>query len=164
MPQFDVTSFPSQIFWLVVTFAILYLVFSTLVLPRIGDVLQKRQEQIASDLDRAAALKREAEELVAGYEAALAEARAKAHAVYKETEDAIAASSAKQQQEAGAAIAARIAEAEKRIGAARTQALENIRSVAVDVAQAAAAKVAGMSPDTGRLTGEIDRILQERRA
>ena len=38
MPQFDIASFPSQIFWLVVTFGILYFVMSKLVLPRVGDV------------------------------------------------------------------------------------------------------------------------------
>ena len=163
MPQFDPSSFPSQIFWLVVTFIVMYFVMAKLVLPRVGTVLQERQEKIAEDLDRAAQLKKDAEEITATYEAALAEARAKAQALYRETSDALAANTAKKQQEAGAAIAQRIAEAEQRIGAARTQAMTQIKTVAADVAGAAIAKVAGVNVDSGRLAGEIDIAIGARR-
>lgn len=163
MPQFDPSSFPSQIFWLVVTFIVMYFVMAKLVLPRVGTVLQERQEKIAEDLDRAGQLKKDAEEITATYEAALAEARAKAQALYRETSDALAANTAKKQQEAGAAIAQRIAEAEQRIGAARTQAMTQIKTVAADVAGAAIAKVAGVNVDSGRLAGEIDTAIGARR-
>jgi len=163
MPQFDVTSFPSQIFWLVVTFVVMYFIMAKLVLPRVGSVLQERQEKIADDLDRASQLKKDAEEITATYEAALADARAKAQALYRETSDAMAASTAKQQQEAGAAIAARIAEAEQRIAASRGEAMTQIKTVAADVASAAIAKVAGLNVDSGRLAGEIDSVIGARR-
>lgn len=162
MPQFDPSSFPSQIFWLVVTFAVLYFVMSKLVLPRVGNVLQERQEKIAEDLDRAAQLKRDAEEIIAAYEASLAEARGKAQELYRETTDAINATAARRQQEAGAAIAARIAEAEQRIAAARTQAMSELKTVAADVAGAAIARVAGVSADPSRLSGEIDSAIGAR--
>lgn len=159
MPQFDIASFPSQIFWLVVTFGILYFVMSKLVLPRVGDVLQERQEKIADDLDRAAQLKRDAEEIIAAYEASLAEARGKAQDLYRETTDAMNAAAAKRQLEAGAAIGVRIAEAEKRIAAARNTAIGELRTVAADVASAAIARVAGVDADPARLSGEIDRAI-----
>ena len=159
MPQFDVTSFPSQIFWLVVTFAILYFVLAKLVLPRVGEVLEERQEKIAEDLDRAAQFKRDAEEIVAAYEASLAAARAKAQEIYRQTTDAINANAAARQQEAGAAIAERIAEAEKRIAAARTEAMGQVRTVAAEVAGAAIARVAGVDADPARLSGAVDRAI-----
>jgi F-type H+-transporting ATPase subunit b len=163
MPQFDPSSFPSQIFWLVVTFAVLYFVMAKLVLPRVGSVLQDRQEKISDDLDRAGQLKKDAEEITATYEAALAEARGKAQTLYRETSDAMHAATAKRQQEAGAAIASRIAEAEQRIGVARAEAIGQIKTVATDVASAAIAKVAGVNVDSGRLSGEIDRVIGARR-
>jgi F-type H+-transporting ATPase subunit b len=163
MPQFDPSSFPSQIFWLVVTFVVLYVVMSKLVLPRVGSVLQDRQEKIADDLDRASQLRKDAEEITATYEAALAEARAKAQALYRETSDALAAATAKKQQEAGTAIAARIASAEQRIAAARTEAMGQNKTVASDVAVAAINKVAGVNVDSGRLAGEIDSVIGARR-
>lgn len=60
MPQFDPTYFASQVFWLIVTFGILYLLMAKIALPRIGDILEVRQDRIAADLDRAEQLKREA--------------------------------------------------------------------------------------------------------
>ena len=54
MPQFaQVDTFASQIFWLVVSFAILYILLSKVVIPRISTVLENRQQKIASDLKRA---------------------------------------------------------------------------------------------------------------
>ena len=53
MPQFDVKSFPSQVFWLVVCFAVLYVLMAKLVLPRIGRTIESRESKIQSDLDAA---------------------------------------------------------------------------------------------------------------
>ena len=78
MPQFEPSSFASQIFWLVVSFGLLYLLMSKIALPRIADILEVRQDRIAADLDRAEALRREAEEARAAYELALSDARSEA--------------------------------------------------------------------------------------
>ena len=50
MPQFDPATFPTQIFWLLVSFVGLYLILWKLVIPRITDVLAMRQEKIEDDL------------------------------------------------------------------------------------------------------------------
>ena len=107
MPQLNPAFFPTQLFWLAVCFVVFFLLMWRLALPRVATIMQQRQERIAGDLDRAAQLKRDAEEVVAAYEASLAEARAKAQALYRETSDAISAVAAKQQAEAGQAITAR---------------------------------------------------------
>src|SRR3954471_23901059 len=78
MPQFEPSSFPSQIFWLVVTFIALYLVVSRLAVPRIAEVLEQRRRLVQDDIDRAAALKAETDQALAAYEQAMAEARAQA--------------------------------------------------------------------------------------
>jgi F-type H+-transporting ATPase subunit b len=43
MPQLDFSTFPNQIFWLVVTLVVIYLILSRVALPRIGAVLAERQ-------------------------------------------------------------------------------------------------------------------------
>jgi len=53
MPQFDISWFPSQIFWLVVTFAIFYFVLSNFVLPQLGAAIEGRASKIEGDLARA---------------------------------------------------------------------------------------------------------------
>ena len=85
MPQLDTTTFVGQIFWLIVTFLALYWVMSKVALPRVGDVIANRATKIASDLDQAAKLKAQAEEVSAAYQKALADARAQATALNRET-------------------------------------------------------------------------------
>ncbi len=43
MPQLDFSTFPNQIFWLLVTLVVIYFVLSRIALPRIGSVLAERQ-------------------------------------------------------------------------------------------------------------------------
>ena len=42
MPQFDPTTFASQLFWLAVTFVLLFIVVSQFAIPRLGEVLEQR--------------------------------------------------------------------------------------------------------------------------
>jgi F-type H+-transporting ATPase subunit b len=57
LPQLDTSSYPSQIFWLAVSFLLLFWLFRTKALPRVGEVLEARQDRIAADLDRATKLR-----------------------------------------------------------------------------------------------------------
>ena len=51
MPQLDPEFWFSQIFWLVITFGILYLVLSKIVLPKISDNLETRKSQVLENLE-----------------------------------------------------------------------------------------------------------------
>jgi len=144
MPQFDLSRFPSQIFWLGVTFLVLYLVMSRIALPRIGEVLEARANRIGGDLDRASALKAEADQIKAAYEKALGESRAKAQEVGRSTEAALARDSAARQAELGNELAGRIRDAEGRIAAAKASAMGNLAGVAAEVATLAVQRVAGI--------------------
>ena len=84
MPQFDPNTFSPQLFWLLVTFAVLFVAMWRHVLPRISGILEARQQRIGNDLEKAAALKVETEQVAAEYEKALAEARDKAAAAVKQ--------------------------------------------------------------------------------
>jgi len=53
MPQLDISTFSNQIFWLVITLVIIYLVLSKIALPRIASVLSDRQMAISNDLAKA---------------------------------------------------------------------------------------------------------------
>jgi len=80
-PPFDPTYFASQLFWLAISFAVLYFLLSRWLLPRIGSAIEERKDRIADDLDAAAGLKAQADDAVKAYEKSLADARAKAQAV-----------------------------------------------------------------------------------
>lgn len=145
-PPFDPTYFATQIFWLLLTFGILYILLSKVFLPRIGETIEERSSRIADDLDAASRMQREAEEAEKSYERALADAKAKAHNVSESTRQAVDAE-IKTEIDAADAQAAKAAEAaEQRISAIRDKAMANIESVAADAAQATVQALTGKKP------------------
>jgi F-type H+-transporting ATPase subunit b len=161
LPQLDASTFPSQIFWLILSFATLYWLFSRKALPRVGEILEARQERIAADLDRAAVLRSEAEAALHKHQAALAEAQARAAAQLKETQDRLAAEAARRQAELDAELNAKLAEAEGRIGAAKDAALAQIEGVAAEVARAAVQRLAGIEVAADEARSTVARVLRE---
>jgi len=136
LPQFNPSSFPSQIFWLAVTFGALYLIMARMVLPRLGAAIEERRDRIADDLDRAAESKRMAEEAEAAFNRSLANARAKSQAIAAETRDEVNAEIADLQKEAQRSLAARTAAAEAKITAMKRLAATKVRDAAADTTRA----------------------------
>lgn len=135
MPQLDISTFGNQIFWLLVTLAVLYWVLSRIALPRIGGVLSDRQGAITGDLMAAEEFKQKAKEAEAAYDKALADARSEANKIVAANKAEIQKELDKAIAKADAEIATRTAESEKRIGEIRTSAVEDARSVARDVTE-----------------------------
>ena len=90
LPQLDVETYASQIFWLIVTFIVLYFLVAKIAMPRIAEVLEGRQERIEDDLDKAETLKKEAYLVRVEYEKALSSAREKAHEATRRAQEEIA--------------------------------------------------------------------------
>ena len=159
MPQFDPTTFSTQIFWLILTFLALYLVLSKVVLPRISNVLEQRQEKIEDDLNRAEKLKAEAEEVLADYRKSLDGARVTAQANLKSAADEMAAVAAERQASFNAELAAKTSEAEARIAKAQEEALANLKGVAVEAASAATVRLIGVELAASEVQAAVDRSL-----
>jgi F-type H+-transporting ATPase subunit b len=148
MPQLQqIGTFPSQVFWLVVTFVALFLILRYAAIPKITRVLEQRRERIDGDLERAASLQQEAEATLAEYEAAPANGRAKAQEAIRQTSDAMAAKAAADHAALGERLAKEVREAEARIESVRDAAIADIRSVSADVAQTAVERLAGLKVD-----------------
>jgi F-type H+-transporting ATPase subunit b len=133
MPQLDFSTWPNQIFWLLVTLVVIYLVLSKVALPRIGAVLADRKSTITNDLAAAEELKQKAVEAEKAFNDALANARTEAAkivaAAKAEIQKDLDAATAK----ADAEIAAKAAESEKTIAAIRDGAAAAVAEVARDV-------------------------------
>ncbi|MDA9253713.1 F0F1 ATP synthase subunit B' [Amylibacter sp.] len=130
MPQLDFSTFPNQIFWLVVTLIVLYLVLSRVALPRIATVLSERHGAIQRDLDKAEEMKRSAIEAENTYNQALADARVKANDIVNEAKAEIQKDLDKAIAKADLEIAAKAAESEKAISAIKDSAVQSVVEVA----------------------------------
>ena len=83
MPQLNPEFFVSQLFWLIVTFSFLLVFLWRISLPRIGNVLEKRERKISEDLTAAKELQVEAEKIQDAIENQLKQARADASDMIK---------------------------------------------------------------------------------
>lgn len=146
LPQLDTHTYATQIFWLAVTFVVLYAIMSKVALPRIAEVLEERQERIADDIETAERLRSEAAAVQAEYEKALADARGKAQELFRETSDVLAREQAEAEAETAKKLARKTKTAETRIDKQRAEALESLRAVASETAAAATAKLIGVQP------------------
>lgn len=162
LPQLDPSTFTPQLVWLAITFIALYFIMSRIALPRIASVLDARERQMQSDIEKAEKLKAEAAEALAAYERTIADARAKAQAELAAASAAIAAEAATREGELGARLAAKSEAAERAIAAAKQAALADLQKVAAELAAQAAAKLAGVQPGT-LAEGAVADVIKERR-
>ena len=145
MPQLDFSTFPNQIFWLVITLLAIYFLLSRIALPRIGSVLAERQGTITNDLAAAEELKLAAQDAEDAYNQALANARTEAQKIAADTKAAIQAELDKAIEKADAEIAAKTAESEAAISEIRASAMESVKDVATDTADALVTALGGKS-------------------
>ena len=133
-PPFKTETFPSQIFWLVVTFAFLFLVLWRVAGPRINGVITSRRNLINADIAAADRARGDAEQASAAYQTALAGARARA-----QLNAEIAKAKADTEAEAHRAMA----DADARIAATRVEAQTHIIKAAEEAAIAIVARLTG---------------------
>lgn len=155
MPQLDFSTFPNQIFWLVITIVVIYLILSRVALPRIGAVLAERQGTITNDIAAAEDLKRQAAEAEDAYNKALADARAAAQTIAAETRAEIMADLADATEKADAEIAAKAAESAARIDEIRAGAMEAVEVVARDTAAEIVAALAPNAADDDSVAAAV---------
>ena len=84
MPQLNPEFWVSQIFWLVLTFGILYLVLSKLILPKISDNLETRKSQILENIETAEKQREESKNKIKQFEKIILESKIEAKNYFNE--------------------------------------------------------------------------------
>ena len=142
-PPFKTETFPSQIFWLVISFAFLSVVLWRVAGPRINGVITSRRGAINSDIAAAEKARGEAETASAAYQTALAGARARAQGLAEENRQTLNAEIAKAKASAEAEAAKAMAAADARIAATRIEAKAHVVKAAEEAAIAIVARLTG---------------------
>ena len=159
-PPFQQETFGSQLLWLAITFGALYFLMSRIGLPRVGSIIEARSTRIASDVAEANQFKDEAEAESAAYDRALAEARARAHAIAEETRQAMNAEAEKNRRSLEDRLNAELAKAEQSISEVRTTAMSNVRGIAVDAAAEIVKTLLGAAPSNETVAAAVDAALE----
>lgn len=147
LPQLDASTYPSQLFWLAMTFTALYLIFSKKTLPDMSSVIENRRGHVDSNLDTAEKLKKEADEVRELYEKNLAKARSESTQTLADMQSEMRAKSEKQTQAFLKQADKDIAAMEKNIQKAQNSAKEDMESIAAEIASEAAGKIVGLNTD-----------------
>jgi F-type H+-transporting ATPase subunit b len=155
-PPFDTSTFPSQLFWLVVSFGVLYYYMSKRFLPQVGAVIEARKARIAKDLDEATEMQQKADAAAAAHEKALADARAKAQSLAQAARDQLAAEADAKRKSLEADLAAKLAAAEAQIAATRAQAMSNVADIAKDTTGAIVERLIGRAPDPSEIASAVE--------
>lgn len=137
MPQLDPSYYPTQLFWLAITFGLLFVVLWKIALPRISHIRAIRQSRIETDLEKAKAVRIEAGEVLKTYESSLAKATEEAQEIHHKVVDELSAERTKRFDEVNQSIADRIQKAETAIFAEEKLAIKEINSLSSELVQVA---------------------------
>lgn len=146
-PPFDASTFPSQLFWLTITFGLLYFLMSRVALPRIGSILEQRREAIEGALRAASAAQKEAEEQANALEAALVKARASAQGIAGEARDKSSKEIEARRMVVEKDLSTKLVAAEARIAETKTKAMGNVEEIAKDAVSAILEQLGSKSTD-----------------
>jgi F-type H+-transporting ATPase subunit b len=159
-PPFNSETFASQLFWLVICFAFLFVVMWKVALPRIGRIIDNREKTKSDDLAAAEKSKADSEAALAAYEKALADARARAQVIANETREKQAAEAGARRQQIEDQLNARLADADKSIAATRQAAMSNVRGIATDAAKAIVERLIGKVPGDKAVEAAVADVVK----
>jgi F-type H+-transporting ATPase subunit b len=160
LPQFNVEYWGGQIIWLLILFALLYVLLSRVFIPRLRRALDERQATIDSALAAARQVQTEAAAQAEATRQEVADARARAQRTAGEAKARAQDEAKARQTQEEAKLAQHLAQAEDRIRTGRDQAMSNVRQIAVDTAGAITEKLSGRAA----APGEIEAALTARGA
>lgn len=159
LPQLAVETFAGQLFWLAITFVLLYVLLALVVIPRIRGVLETRRTRIAGDLAAAGSAKEAADAALKAYDNALADARNRGRVLGDETRGRVKAETEAARHAAEDKLNADLAAADARIGATKTAALSHVRNVAADTAAEIVTRLTGESVSASDAGAAVDAAL-----
>ncbi len=161
MPQFESHFMTPTMIWTIISFVLLLVLLRKYALPGVLAVLEERSERIREDLEAAEKLRQEADALKAENEANLQRAKAAADeliAKAQEKASALLAENEAKMRDEGERL---IADAQRAIQQERSQAMTELRSVAADLAVAAAEKFVTASLDDATQQRLVEESLAE---
>lgn len=144
LPQLDFTTYPSQLFWLAISFVVLYWFISRFAVPSAEAIFASRKTRIDADLLLAEQLQAEAANKKAIYEKALHDARSSALKVILENETKVTREINERSKTLESDVNKRLAAADKKIQQFKDEAQAKIAPIAQSTTEELMRKLAGL--------------------
>lgn len=161
MPQISqlAATYASQIFWLVLTFGIVFVVIGLGMVPKVQGTIDQRDQTVTGDLEAAERARARADQAEEEWRARENAIRADAQKVLAEARASAVKATEATLGEANARIAARLASEEARIADASKAAMTEIEAVAVDAAQTIVSRLSGATVNKTEARNAVKAVL-----
>ena len=158
MPQLNPEFWISQIFWLTLTFGILYLVLSKFILPKISDNLESRKSQILENIEAAEKQREESDSKLKEYQEIISKTKVEANTIFNQAREKVLKDISAKREILEKQIDDEIAEAEKEIDSLRKNAPDKINKIAIETSSELLQKLIGADVNNSSITAIVDDL------
>ena len=158
MPQLNPEFWISQIFWLTLTFGILYIVLSKLILPKISANLELRKSQIQDNIEAAEKQRKDSESKLKEYDDIIFKSKLKAKNIFKDTREKIIKDINNKKETLENQINEEIKKAEKEIEVVKKSAPEKINKIAIEASSELVKKLIGAEINNSSISAIVDAV------
>ena len=160
MPQLDPEFWLSQIFWLTITFGILFLVLSKFILPKIRNNLESRKSQIIENIEISEKQKKDSEDKLQQYEKIISETKTNANNIFNSAKERVKSELDKKRLDFDEEINKNIENAEKEIVDLKNYSLPKINSIVVEASTEIIKKLLGEDINKSNITAIVDEEIK----
>jgi len=160
MPQLNPEFWVSQIFWLILTFGILYLVLSKIVLPKISENLETRKSQIVENIETAEKQRKESENKIKQFEKIILESKIEAKNFFNEKRQKVLEDIAKKRSALEEDIDSEIGAAEVEINKLRNTSGDKINKIAIETSSELIRQLIGEDINSSSISAIVEDQLR----
>ena len=161
MPQLNPEFWVSQIFWLTLTFGILYIILSKLILPKISANLELRKSQIQENIEAAEKQRADSESKLKEYDQIILKTRSEAKNIFKDARDNALSDINSKREVLEKQIDIEIKKAEQEIELLRKGAPEKINKIAIETSSEIVKKLIGADVNNSSLSAIIEDLTKK---
>ena len=158
MPQLNPEFWISQIFWLILTFGILYVVLSKLILPKISKNLELRKSQIQENIEAAERQREDSEAKLKEYDDIILKSKLEAKNIYKDIRDKTLKNINSKKETLDNQIDQEIEKAEQEIDVLKKNAPEKINKIAIETSSELVKKLIGAELNNSSISAIVDDL------
>ena len=166
MPQLNPEFWISQIFWLIITFGILFIVLTKVILPKISDNLETRKSQILENIETADKQKEESQKKIDEYEKIILDSKLKAKSYFNEAREKILDDINKKRAALEKDLDEEISEVEKELSDLKYKSGEKINKIAAETSAELIKELIGEDVNNSSITAIVEdqsKINRERK-
>jgi F-type H+-transporting ATPase subunit b len=158
MPQLNPEFWISQIFWLTLTFGILYLVLSKLILPKISTNLESRKSQILENIEAAEKQREDSEIKLKEYEEIVSKSKLEAKTIFNQVREKVLKDINAKREVLDKQIDNEISKAEEEIKILRESAPNKINKIAIETSSELILKLIGAEVNNSSISAIVDDL------